>query len=129
MKKELAREWLKVSKMDLDSVKCIMNHVHLTPVAAFHSQQSIEKSLKALLEFHEKKVLKKHDLLQLKDMVSEYIYIDDELILERLNELYIDSRYPGDMGLMPDGKPAPEDVKEFYEFARDIYEKVEKLIK
>ena len=30
---------------------------------------------------------------------------------------YIDSRYPGDMGLLPYGKPTLEDAKEFHEFA------------
>ncbi len=44
----LAKEWLRSSYVDLESIKYIIEVEHLTPVAAFHSQQSIEKSLKAL---------------------------------------------------------------------------------
>lgn len=43
-------------------------------------------------------------------------------MLESLNELYIESRYPGDMGLLPYGKPTLADAKEFYEFANTIFE-------
>jgi HEPN domain-containing protein len=49
--------------------------------------------------------------------------IDDEEILEDLNDLYIDSRYPGDMGLLPYGKPTLKDAKEFYTFANDIFQR------
>jgi len=34
------------------------------------------------------------------------------------------TRYPGDAGMMPDGKPKVQDVMEFYEFAREVYEKL-----
>ena len=37
------------------------------------------------------------------------------------DELYIESHYPGDFGLMPNGKPSVEEAKEFYEFAKTIY--------
>ena len=35
---------------------------------------------------------------------------------------YIDSRYPGELGLLPDGKPSLEEAKGFYEFAKNIHE-------
>ena len=38
--------------------------------------------------------------------------------------LCIDSRYPGDLGLLPYGKPTIVDAKEFYNFATDIFERV-----
>jgi len=45
-----------------------------------------------------------------------------------LGDLYIDSRYPGDLGLLPNGKPTLADVKEYYEFAKDICDKVKRII-
>lgn len=45
-------------------------------------------------------------------------------ILKKLDELYIDARYPGDLGLLPNGKPSLEDASEFYEFAKMVHEKV-----
>ena len=44
MKIKMSNEWLKASKIDLDSIEYIIHVEHLTPVVAFHAQQSIEKS-------------------------------------------------------------------------------------
>jgi len=63
-------------------------------------------------------------VLMLSDLVSSYIQIDNEDILEDLNSLYIDSRYPSSFGLLPDGKPTLEDAKRFYEFTLEIFERV-----
>jgi len=46
-----------------------------------------------------------------------------------LDELYIDSRYPGDMGLLPHGKPSLEDAQEFYDFSLDVLKKVCLILK
>ena len=35
----------------------------------------------------------------------------------------IDSRYPGDMGLMPYGKPTLKDAEEFNSLAKEVFEK------
>ena len=45
-------------------------------------------------------------------------------MLDEINEIYIDSRYPADLGLLPYGKPTLEDAKEFYEFAQSIFDTV-----
>ena len=45
-----------------------------------------------------------------------------------LDELYIESRYPGDMGLLPNGKPRVEDAKEFYVFASSLFEEVFEIL-
>jgi HEPN domain-containing protein len=56
-------------------------------------------------------------------LVDIEIIIDDNLI-HLLDELYIDSRYPNDFGLLPYGKPTLEDAKEFYELALSVFGKV-----
>ena len=38
--------------------------------------------------------------------------------------LYIESRYPGDMGLLPNGKPTLANAKEFYNEAENIFNQV-----
>ena len=40
------------------------------------------------------------------------------------NELYTDLRYPGDIELLPHGKPNIEDTKEFYNFVLEVYNRV-----
>lgn len=128
MKQELALEWLKASYSDMLVLEKIVNDDLITHMTSFHSQQSVEKSLKALLEYHSLKVPRKHDVLMLKDLVCNFIDIQDEDILEDLNTLYIDSRYPGDIGLLPNGKPTLQDAQEFYAFANEIFSSVCKLL-
>ena len=48
MKKQ-ATEWIKFAKTDLQATMAIINEDNLSTIAAFHTQQCIEKSLKALL--------------------------------------------------------------------------------
>jgi len=124
MNQNLAEEWLKAAYGDIVVLENIYDNFIVTHMTAFHSQQSVEKCFKAILEYHTHSTPKKHDVLLLKSMVENYITIDDEDILEDLNELYIDSRYPGDMGLLPNGKPSLEDAKEFYEFANELFKQV-----
>ncbi len=98
--------------------KCrkIIDDEFLTPMVAFHSHQAIEKSLKTILELQQIKIPKIHKLQTLIDLAGIDLSEKDEL-LQLLDELYIDSRYPGDMGLLPYGKLTLEDAREFYEFA------------
>jgi HEPN domain-containing protein len=44
----------------------------------------------------------------------------DEKKLIILNEVYIESRYPGEIGLMPDGIPTNEQANEFTDYAKEI---------
>ena len=59
--------------------------------------------------------------------INDLIDIDYDK-LELINELYIESRYPGDMGLLPEGKPSMHDAKEFYEFALSIFKQISQKI-
>lgn len=118
-------EWLKSAEMDLASVAQIIHLAHLTPVAAFHAQQCMEKCFKAVLEEHSRKVPKDHSTLRLYGLVKELASIEVDLaILTDLDDLYIESRYPGELGLLPGGKPTLEDVQDYFNAARSIYEQV-----
>lgn len=121
--KRQALEWLKAANDDLDSISYIIEVEHLTNIVAFHSQQAIEKSFKALTEYNKISYIKTHNLEKLYKSIEDIIEIDYSQ-LELINELYIDSRYPGDMSLLPHGKPTPGDAKEFYEFAQDVFDRV-----
>lgn len=124
--RKASAEWLISAKMDLDNIAQIIHLEHLTPIAAFHAQQCVEKCFKAILEEHLKKVPKDHSTLRLRALTRELISIEaDSDILTDLDDLYIESRYPGDLGLLPDGRPTLADVREFYEVAKSIYEQVE----
>ena len=123
-----AIEWLKAAHDDLESIGYILDVAHLTNIVAYHAQQVVEKSLKALMEYERVVFPKTHNLERLYRYVEQIVEIDYEM-LELVNELYIDSRYPGDTGLLPQGKPTTQEAKRFYDFAADVFDAVCVVIK
>jgi len=122
-------QWLESAQMDLESVALIIALEHLTPVVAFHAQQCIEKCFKAVLEEHSKKVPKDHSTLRLYGLVKELMAVEvDTGALTDLDDLYIESRYPGNLGLLPNGKPALADAKQFLEVAEAIYNQIRQAL-
>jgi len=117
-----AKEWLKASLDDLETISELLDNENLTNISAFHAQQSIEKSFKALIEYKQLKLQKTHNLEKLYCSINKWITIKNLTLLEIIDELYIDSRYPGDMGLLPYGKPTLEDAQEFHKFALKVFE-------
>ena len=126
--KTIAKEWLKAAHDDILVIEKIYKDELLSHMVAFHSQQCIEKSFKAILEENEIEFPKIHKLRKLQSMLPIDIVIQDAFTVKVLDELYIDSRYPGAMGLLPHGKPTLEDARKFYEFAQDIFNQVCKLL-
>ncbi|CAN2042406.1 hypothetical protein GMMP15_70004 [Candidatus Magnetomoraceae bacterium gMMP-15] len=53
----------------------------------------------------------------------------DLIIINKLDEVYIDARYPVDLGLLSYGKPTIEDAKQFYEFAEYIKINIDNYLK
>jgi HEPN domain-containing protein len=125
MKKQV-EDWVSLADKDLYAAEIIMNNDYpLTNIVVFHCQQSIEKYLKAYLIEKDVSLIKTHDLIKLNDMTKEIKDLSiDEKILTAINEVYIESRYPGDLGLLPDGIPTDEQAKTFIEYARSIKTKI-----
>jgi HEPN domain-containing protein len=129
MGKEAAIEWLKSAESDLRTMERILNDEALTHVVAFHAQQCVEKSLKALLEFLDRPVPKDHSTIRLYGLVAELLGMAlDRDMLTDLDDLYINARYPGELGLLPHGSPSPEDARQFYEFAAKVYRRAWELV-
>ena len=121
---DMTKEWLGVAYDDLLTIEEIKDNAHLTHIVAFHAQQCVEKSFKAILENKNIEFPNIHKLIRLHKLIPIPIEISNFDFLTTLDKLYIDSRYPGDMGLLPYGKPTLEDAQEFYEFAQDIFNQV-----
>ncbi len=123
--KEVTKEWLKAAHDDLRLIEKIINDEHLTHLSAFHAQQSIEKCLKAVIEEEELELEKIHNLQRLFNTIESKIQLEtDPEIIKTLDRLYISARYPGDLGLLPEGKPSIESANQYFDFARKIYEQV-----
>ncbi|HOV64441.1 MAG TPA: HEPN domain-containing protein [Spirochaetia bacterium] len=130
--KSLTREWLKYAEVDLKTAEEVLGDEQLTPSVAFHCQQCIEKCFKAVLCESGMQPPRIHSLLKLLDLIRTHISIADidlkSIVL--INETYIDSRYPADSGLLPEGFLSVEKAQLFYETANkifhDIFSQIEK---
>ena len=123
--KKLTEEWLKAAKDDLDVIERIIDDVHLSHIVAFHAQQCIEKVFKAIMEEHSIETQRIHNLVTLYGKVDTSIEQDLDIpMLQTLDSLYINARYPGELGLLPNGKPTAEDARSFYRFSSAVYEDV-----
>lgn len=79
------------------------------------------------MEEYEIEPIRSHNIERLIELVSSKIKLGiDIIIIEKLDKLYIDARYPADMGLLPDGKPTKKDAEEFYTTAQTIYTSIKK---
>jgi len=126
--KQTTNDWLKAAEDDLLAAKKLANDSRLTNVAAFHCQQCLEKSFKAVIEEVENTTFKSHDLFRLQNAANIQLTDDELNLLEIINEVYIDARYPGDLGLLPYGKPSFEEVETFIGFCEEISYRLKQII-
>ena len=120
----MAQEWIRAAEDDIAAIDAMINDDNLTNIVAFHAQQAVEKALKAVIESRRESIPRKHDLLLLYSKVSGSIIIEDDSILDTLNQLYTEARYPSDFGLLPHGKPTRADAKIMADFAKNIVSRV-----
>jgi len=120
--KPVTQAWLIKAEEDLDAIRALRGNPQLTGVVAFHAQQCVEKCLKAVAEERKGTVPRVHDLRRLWEVVADQFHealgID---LLRELTDIYTDSRYPGDLGLMPSGKPTEKDAARFEHFADHVH--------
>lgn len=119
--KVVTTEWLRSAHDDLMVIREILSNDALTHMVAFHAQQAIEKSFKAVLEEYDGLVPRIHVLETLLPRVRRYLDCPIDLeLLEELDKLYLDSRYPGNFGLLPAGKPGMNEARRFSELAHAV---------
>lgn len=130
--KNKTKAWIEYAEKDLEVIGCIKSNPNLDRMIAFHGQQMTEKLLKAVLEENEILFPKIHNLTKLYDLFPEaiktIIFIPEESLLI-LDSVYIDTRYPADIGLLPKGNMTNEERKKFLKIIYDIYEILESYFK
>jgi len=126
--KTITREWLNAAKDDLIAMELMTGREEITNMVAFHAQQTIEKSFKAVVEEFNLGNIKTHQLESLYVKISPILTGLNETILAELDTVYIEARYPGDLGLMPHGKPSIDEAEIYRQEAVKIKEQVEALL-
>lgn len=119
------QQWLEYACQDLLVAREIANRDDLHPrIACFLSQQSAEKSLKAILTMNNIPFRKMHDLEQLlaeapEEVSSSLGYLD----ISWLTNWVITGRYPGDWpeATSQDAAQAIEIAEEVYRFTESFY--------
>ena len=103
--------WIKEAKDEFDSAVILYDHEKYRG-ACYHSQQAVEKGLKALILEKGKKPERTHDIVELLNEVKDQgwdieLTVDDAVFL---NSVY-KGRYPTEEGLLPHGEPLREDAE------------------
>jgi len=104
MREKVSKEWLDKAKEDLVAAEILLDVAedrisYLAPAIGFHSQQAVEKSLKAALVMHKIDFKRSHDIYYLLNLIEESINsLNLKFVKEHadiLNEFAVNSRYPG----------------------------------
>jgi len=124
--KKYAMEWLDKAKHSLEAAKILYEAGHYTDVIGFELQQAVEKILKSIPAFNNRKIKRTHDLSILIRDVSGYIEVKTEYIklCEIATDYYVIERYPS---IMKDLPSSPE-IKRVLDMAFDLYRRIRDYI-
>lgn len=114
-------EWLRKAYADIEASRITLER-GLADIAAFHAQQAVEKSLKALLVAVNKRPPKTHDIDYLADLLEEAgveVPMRDEI--SPLTLYAVEARYPGPPITL-------EEAEHAYEIAKAFLNTIEKEI-
>ncbi len=127
--KSMTNQWLEFAHKDLLACQAMAKQEYLLNIAAFHAQQCVEKAFKAILVEQDLPVPKIHSLMSLFDKIAEMIdfSVDDQL-LDLIDKVYIEARYPVGLGMLPSGMPSVDLVNQMCDFAEYIYTNVVRLL-
>lgn len=122
MTKKLPELWLDYALDDLSSAEALLK-ADIFNMACFHSQQVVEKLFKAFIASYDQVIPRTRNLIRLnaicEDLYNSKLGVEDEWLLF-LNDIYIDSRYPADFGVLPNGQPNKNDALKAFDYAKAI---------
>lgn len=122
-KKTAIERWLIKADNDLNTARLLVSSSNpITDTLCFHSQQAVEKALKAFLTFKDRKFGNTHDILQLLNLCGDFDKAFAELkpLLASMTSYAVVDRYPGDWReiLLPEAKEAFEKAEKVMRFVK-----------
>jgi HEPN domain-containing protein len=120
--KKLTQEWVK--KAENDFIVTLRESNAKNPIfdaICYHSQQSVEKYIKSVMQENEVQINKTHDLVYLVDRIMTEIPEMKQLMLglTELNSWAVEVRYPGVEATKTEADSALETAKEIRKIIRD----------
>jgi len=127
MNETAAKEWLTKAWHHFSSAKVLYGANHYTDVIGVDLHYAVEITLKSLLAFENKKIIKTHNLLEIIELVDSYITFeyDEIILLGTITKYHIKGSYPEPDRQMPPRK----EIKKVIEFAEKLYIKVCNILK
>jgi HEPN domain-containing protein len=96
LENDLVQRWLTYAKSDLELARVSLPESVLLETLCYHSQQSAEKALKALLIAYSGDPPRTHNIGTLLDLLAKHIDIPEEIRESAiLTEYAVSTRYPG----------------------------------
>jgi HEPN domain-containing protein/predicted nucleotidyltransferase len=125
--RKVTGSWIKDVEDEFGSAVILYEHGKYRG-ACYHSQQCVEKGLKALILEKGRKPERIHDIVELLNEVIKQgwnvsLTMDDAIFL---NSIY-KGRYPTEEGLLPHGEPSKEDAEKTIAVSRVVVENLKKL--
>ncbi len=119
--------WLKEAEDELSSAGILIDHRKCRAVC-YHSQQSVEKGLKALIIEKGAKPERTHDIVELLNAARRIgweiaLPMDDAVFL---NSIY-KGRYPAEEGLLPHGEPTMADAEKAISAAKALMVEIRRM--
>lgn len=122
MTKKLVKEWIYKAEEDFESALYLgkKRKRAIPDVVCFHSQQCIEKYLKAFLVKNNVEPPEIHDLQRLKKLCADIDEDFNELSaqLDILNAYAVNFRYPGEEASIEESRESVSAMKKVREFIR-----------
>jgi HEPN domain-containing protein/predicted nucleotidyltransferase len=127
--RKLTESWTKDATDELDSALILYENQKYKG-SCYHSQQCVEKGLKALVLEKGERAGRVHDIVGLLNKVAQWGWEDTGLSTDDavfLNSIY-KGRYPTEEGLLPYGEPSKEDAGRALSLAKGFIERLKKIL-
>jgi HEPN domain-containing protein len=121
MNKAYAQEWLLFAKKNLDTAIKLYEVKHYTDIIGVELQQALEKMLKALFAYNDKKIKKTHKLLELIAEIEEIEFSLEEIrLLETATNYYRVDRYPNPNYFLP----SEDEIAQIIKFSKKLFDEI-----
>jgi HEPN domain-containing protein len=127
MNEAAAKEWLIKAWHHYSSADVLYKAHHYTDVIAVDLHYAVELTLKSILAYENKKILKTHDINELATLLKEHLAFttDEERMMVMITTYHIKGSYP-----TPHRKlPSRDEIKKVLEFADQLLDRVCTLLK